>query len=129
MIDTVDAWHRIWSVEGQIFRVAFRRKHDAYGRDENGRRVLYEPKGTIRRMLCRRRVHRYTRNVIPPEARLSEDVANNVLTVFDLETFLRKRKDLLDRGIEKNIANLSAGRASFRRINMSAIEEISIPAL
>lgn len=119
MIETNQIWARIFAFDGQIFSITFRRKNAKYGHDNRGRRVVLEPAGSERRMLCRRRVPRYWRNVIPEAVRMDEDVTNNVLTVFDLGVFHRLRG--------QGVAKIRAGRASYRRINMSAVEVTSLP--
>jgi hypothetical protein len=124
MIEPNDAWTRIFAVGGEIFSVSFMRKNPKY--DEN--KAIVEPRGAIRRMVCRRRVRRYTRGVIAPAVRMAEDVKHNVLTVFDLQFFMQHRQELLERGFTREIANLAAGRAAYRRINMAQVVDISIPS-
>jgi hypothetical protein len=123
MIPVHEVYNRIQTVGGKFFSVTFRRKHPKYSdeRGEDGRRIVLEPAGAERHMVCRRRVRRYTLGVIPPEVRLREDLRNRVLTVFDVATFNQLRR--------QGYRLVTAGRQSYRRINVAEVVDISIPQL
>lgn len=119
MIDSNEAWNRIAVAGKQFFSVSFQRKNDKVGKDENGKKVVIEPAGTIRKMLCRRGVKKYAKGVLPPGQRKAEDIRCNVLTVFDVQEMAKLRKSGMRMG--------EAGRKSYRRINMAEVVDISIP--
>lgn len=98
------------SVGGRFFSVTFALKNKA----KDGR-----PAGTLRDMLCRRRVKKYVKGIISPAARRMEDDRCEVLTVWDVQKF----QELLKQGLPK----MTAGRKSYRRINLQGIVSISIP--
>jgi hypothetical protein len=106
---------RIRSVKGQFFAVDFARKND---KKKNG--VVIEPAGTIRHMVCRRGVKKYTDGVLPEGQRKAEDAKNDVLTVWDVQAYQQARNDGKDQE--------AAGRSAYRRINLADVKAISIPA-
>lgn len=107
---------RIESVNGQFFSVDFARKND---KKEKGK--VIEAKGTIRHMVCRRGVAKYVKGVQPEGQRRAEDNKHEVLTVWDVGRYQEYRKS----GIEQEVA----GEQAYRRINMSDVRAISIPAV
>ena len=126
MINIQDMWNRVALADatGIIFSVSFKRKHPKYEYQEAGGkkvRVEIEPSGAIRHMLCRRRVHKYTKGIIPPGVRLAEDVKCGVLTVFDLQYFKQLKS--------KGYPNITAGRKSYRRINLMEVVSTSLPEI
>lgn len=129
MITAEDAWHRIFSVRGEIFRVVFRTKTAQRHMNLDGTRTseIVAGPGRVRSMLARRLVQKFALGVIPADMRLAEDIAANVLTVWDVETFKMLRTHLEDQGMKPFEAMMTAGRRSYRRINMADIVSISIP--
>lgn len=131
MIETADAWQRVWSVRGEIFRVVFRTKTSQRLMNADGTRTneIVAGPGRTRSMLARRLVQKFALGVIPADVRLAEDVRANVLTVWDIETFKMLRTHLEDQGMKPFEALMTAGRRSYRRINMADVISISIPPL
>lgn len=129
MITANDVWNRIFSIRGELFRVVFRTKTSQHRMNPDGTRTseIISGPGRTRSMLCRRLVQKFALGVIPPAVRLAEDVENNVLTVWDIETFRMLRIHLEDQGMKPFEALMTAGRRSYRRINMAEILSISIP--
>lgn len=124
MITTIDAWNRIAAAGGIIFSVTFRRKHPKIDRET---KQVVEPAGSLRKMTCRRGVRKHTQGIIPPGVRLAEDVRCNVLTVWDIEFYHERKRELRQQGVPAGVANMRAGRAAYRRINMAEVVEISLP--
>jgi hypothetical protein len=108
MIDSATALDVIRNSGTKFFSVSFRRK-----RDRRVRGVLVAAAGSVRDMLCRARVRRYTKGVVPPPVRAAEDRRNEVLTVWDVEAFHRAR--------QRGLGRVAAGRAAYRRINLAEV--------
>lgn len=81
--------------------------------------------GRVRVMVCRRLVQKFALGVIPPEVRFQEDVEHNVITVFDLGVFRTLRTALEDQGMTAFQAMMTAGRRSYRRINLADVVELT----
>jgi hypothetical protein len=106
-----EALTRIGKAGGQFFSVSFERKND---KKKNG--VVVELAGTIRKMVCRRGVAKYVEGTGNGN-RAGEDTCNNVLTVWDVGVYQAKRKE--------GMTQECAGKASYRRINLRAVREMS----
>lgn len=113
-IPVSDVVARIGKVGGQFFSVKFARKND---KKVNG--VVVALAGEERKMLCRRGVKKYADGVLPEGKRKKEDATNEVLTVWDVGVYQQERKNGRDQE--------SAGRKSYRRINLADVKAISIP--
>lgn len=103
-MSTPEALEQIAKTRGRFFRVAFRRKT----KGKNG-----EPAGSVREMVCRLRVRKFSSQKLPPGVRASEDAAASVLTVWDVEAFHSARRE------GKPLR--AAGQAAYRRINMAEV--------
>ena len=86
---------------------------------------MIAPAGRIRTMVARLGVGKYTLGIIHPDVRRAEDIANNVLTCFDVQVFNALRTHLEDQGVEPGLAIFMAGRRSYRRINMADVLELT----
>lgn len=94
----------------KFFSITFERRTTR--RDETARA------GELRTMLCRSGVHKYKRGIISDAQRLTEDFNACILTVFDIGTFLRNR--------QQGMAIAMAGHRSWRRIDLTKIQQCSI---
>jgi hypothetical protein len=122
MVASLEAWQRILTGKGRIFRVTFRTKTPQYMRLPDGRRgPIIGPAGRVREMVARINVRKFELGVISPAARRAEDLVNNVLTCFDVQLFNNLRVHLTDQGMTPSLANIVAGRRSYRRINMADV--------
>jgi hypothetical protein len=106
----MSAWDKIINNPSRFFYVEFRTKTQSRN---SGR-----PAGSIRKMLCKRPVHKYKRNRLGDMARDLEDKENNVITVWDVQKFNELRK--------KGISKRKAGWLSYRRINLDDVISLSI---
>ena len=103
---------------GRYFRIVFRRKNDKV---EGGRVVARA--GELREMLCRLNVHAYKNRVtglgrvISDEERAEEDRRCRVLTCWCVDEYHRLRR--------AGTARVTAGRRSYRRVNLVGVVEIT----
>jgi hypothetical protein len=125
-IPSNEAWERILDARGRIFRVTFRTKTPQRRMNPDGTRTqeIVAGPGRIRTMVARRLVQKFALGVIHPEERFQEDVEHNVLTVWDVQTFHLLRRHLEDQGMEPFAAMMTAGRRSYRRLNMDQIIDL-----
>lgn len=113
---------KILKSRGKIFSVSFRRRTDK--KDNSG--FVVERAGTIRRMTCRTLVSRFVSGLNDPNKRIKEDLANNVVTVFDVQTYNELMKEYKKAGWSKKIAGHLAGPKSYRRVNLEEVIETSL---
>ena len=106
---TEQALNEIGMKRGQFFKIAFKRKTDKY---VNGQ--LIARAGSTRNMLCRLGVKRFVKGV--ESNRKNNDNQNNVLTVFDIQNYNK---------LSKRMNKFDAGCASYRRINLQDVIDIS----
>jgi len=112
-IPVSDVIARIRSTKGRFFAVDFARKND---KKKNGE--VIEPAGSIRHMVCRRGVKKFSDGKLPDGKRKNEDAVNDVLTVWDVGVYQCERKNGKDQE--------TSGRKSYRRINLADVKAISV---
>jgi len=105
---TVDQLFRLLSEEGHFFSVTFERR--TRGRSQRP--------GDLRRMLCRTGVQDFKLGVISDAHRAEEDFRHGLITVFDINAFLRNRRH--------GVSDFDAGYNAWRRIDLCGIRELSL---
>jgi hypothetical protein len=111
------------SKTSSFFHVSFRRRTPK--KDKNGKTV--EVEGTIREMVCRTGVNSFKKGIVSDEKRNAEDLKHAVLTVFDIQHFLKLLKAAKDvNTVINDKLRFVYGCKSWRRINVLEILSLSV---
>ncbi len=104
-----------YDTDGRFYSVTFERR--------GTRRDGSQRPGDLRTMLCKTAatMTRYKRGVISNEHRDEEDLRCAVLTVWDVQAFMRN--------IKRGMSKWSAGYNAWRRIDLAGLKECSLVEL